>query len=663
MGFSVSPGVNVTEVDLTTIVPAVSTTEGAVGGVFVWGPVEDRDLISSQDELRARFGPPTSDNYETWFTASNFLDYGNKLWVSRAASSNAYNSLAVSNTGQVAISNTQIKNAVDYGTKTFANTQVQFFSKYPGVLGDSLKISVCDSANAYVKAVSLGGANVVFTVGSNTAVVSATGNTVAAVDSFAVNDWIVAGNTTIGTQYLKISRIGTPVTANGITTAALTFTERYYLTQDYSETATVRRYWEYFNVVDGAPTTSVYADNRGGEGDELHIVVVDQDGKITGTPNQVLEVWQGLSRAKDAKGEQGGSIYYKDVLNQSSKYVWYANDRVGAASVNTADASVTATTDRAYTASFNGGADGATENTISLGDMIRAYNQFRAAEEVDVSLILTGKAVPTHGVRGMGLAKYLIENIAEYRKDAIVLVSPQLSDVVNNPFQEAESVVLTRNELGSSSYGVLDSGYKYQYDRYNDTYRWVPLNGDIGGLIVRTDETRDPWYSPGGFNRGNIKNVVKLAYNPDKGDRDLLYSNSINPVVTFTGEGTILYGDKTLQTKASAFDRINVRRLFIVLEKAISTAAKYTLFEFNDSFTRAQFRNLVEPYLRDVQGRRGIHDFKVVCDETNNTGQVIDANQFVGDIYIKPARSINFINLNFVAVRTGVDFNEVVGQF
>jgi phage tail sheath protein FI len=324
---------------------------------------------------------------------------------------------------------------------------------------------------------------------------------------------------------------------------------------------------------------------------------------------------------------------------------------------------VASTNDRAYTQSFVSGADGTTESTVVLGDMIRAYDQFKNAEDVDVSLILTGKSSSTHGVRGMGLAKYIIENIAEFRKDCVVFTSPQNSDVVNNPFQEMEDSILTRDEIGSSSYGVFDSGYKWQYDKYLDTYHWIPLNGDIAGLAARTDDLRDPWYSPAGFNRGNIKNVTKLAYNPDKADRDLLYKSNVNPVVNFPGLGTVLYGDKTLLTKPSAFDRINVRRLFIVLEKAISTAAKFSLFEFNDEFTRAQFRNLVEPYLRDVQGRRGIYDFTVVCDETNNTGEVIDRNEFVGDIYIKPARSINYIQLNFIAVRTGVEFSEVVGQF
>jgi len=253
--------------------------------------------------------------------------------------------------------------------------------------------------------------------------------------------------------------------------------------------------------------------------------------------------------------------------------------------------------------------------------------------------------------------------IAESRKDVMVFVSPQQTDVVNNAGNEATSVVATRNALTPSSYAVMDCGWKYQYDKYNDVYRWVPLNGDVAGLCVRTDLQRDPWFSPAGFNRGQILNVVKLAWNPTKSDRDTLYKNGVNPVVTFPGEGTLLYGDKTMLSRPSAFDRINVRRLFIVLEQSITRAARSSLFEFNDDFTRAQFVSIVEPFLRDVKGRRGIYDYRVVCDTTNNTSQVIDANQFVGDIYIKPARSINFIQLNFVAVRTGVSFDEIVGKF
>jgi len=276
---------------------------------------------------------------------------------------------------------------------------------------------------------------------------------------------------------------------------------------------------------------------------------------------------------------------------------------------------------------------------------------------IDVNLLVTGPW-------GLTVSKYIIDNIAETRRDCVAFCSPSLAAVYNNVGDEAADIIAERVAgafNANSSYGVLDSGWKYQYDKYNDKYRWVPLNPDVAGLCARTDNIAEPWFSPGGLNRGQIKNVVKLAYSPDKTDRDELYKKGINPVVSFPGEGTVLFGDKTLLAKPSAFDRINVRRLFIVLEKAIALAAKYQLFEFNDAFTRSQFRNLVEPFLRDVQGRRGIFDFRVVCDETNNTGEIIDTNQFVADIYIKPARSINFMTLNFIATRTGVSFNEIVG--
>jgi phage tail sheath protein FI len=299
---------------------------------------------------------------------------------------------------------------------------------------------------------------------------------------------------------------------------------------------------------------------------------------------------------------------------------------------------------------FTLGDDGEGEATISIGDVAIGYDLFKASENIDVSLILTGKPNVT-------LANYVIDNIAESRKDAIAFVTPNVTGAYS-----AQDVVDAVATLSASSYAVVDSGLKYQYDKYNDLYRWIPLNGDVAGLCARTDDARDPWFSPAGYSRGSIKNVVKLGLNPTKTQRDLLYKNGINPVITQAGQGTLLFGDKTFLNQPSAFDRINVRRLFIVLEKAIAIAAKSTLFEFNDEFTRAQFRNLVEPYLRDVQGRRGIYDFRVVCDETNNTGQVIDSNQFVGDIYIKPARAINFIQLNFIAVRTGVEFSEIVGQ-
>jgi hypothetical protein len=394
--------------------------------------------------------------------------------------------------------------------------------------------------------------------------------------------------------------------------------------------------------------------------DEIHVVVVDEDGKFSGVPGTVLEAYKSLSRATDAKTTDGSTNYYKTVINDTSKYVWWANHR-STAPGNTALNIASVNTSPLYL-SFNQGQDGDGEGDVSLGTILAGYDLFASAEDVDISLLMVGKS--RGGTNGEQIANYLVDNIAETRKDCIVLASPDKADVVNNSAQdEAQDTVDFRNSCRSSSYLVIDSGYKYQYDKYNDLFRWVPLNGDIAGLCVRTDSTRDPWFSPAGFNRGQIKNVVKLAYNPDKADRDLLYKNGVNPVATFPGQGTVLFGDKTALAKPSAFDRINVRRLFIVLEKAIATAAKFSLFEFNDEFTRAQFVALVEPFLRDVQGRRGIYDYRVVCDTSNNTGEVIDRNEFVGDIYVKPAKSINFIQLNFVAVRTGVAFDEVVGKF
>ena len=658
MAFQVSPGVNVSEIDLTTIVPAVSTTTGAIAGAFNWGPVGERRLISTESELVAVYGKPSSGNFETWLTAANFLGYANALQVVRSCNTSIYNSAAMANTEATGSSNVHIRNEDQYETLTLQDN-VLWYAKYPGDGGNSLKISVCDSANAYTKEIDLSASSVTLDIsqGSNRAYLSSanTSNIQNVVDDLAVNDIIEIGNTTLGFQTLKISNIGT-VTTNTV----ITLTTRNNLSEDFSTSSTIDRYWEFYNEVDAAPGTTVYTENRGGTGDEIHVVVVDEDGQFSGVPGTIVEVWEGLSRASDARSEQGGTLYYKDVINQQSRYVWWANHRAGAGAT-TAATSTAATTDSAYTFSFGGGTTNPTESNVGLAELIKGYDLFRSAEDVDVSLVMAGPA--KYGTRGMGLARYIIENVCEFRKDCIALISPQQSDVVNNTFQEDVDIVATRNQLPSSSYGVMDSGYKYQYDRYNDVYRWVPLNGDVAGLITRTDNLRDPWFSPAGLNRGSIKNVTKLAFNPSKADRDVLYKAGINPVVTFPGQGTILFGDKTLLSKPSAFDRINVRRLFIVLEKAIATASQFTLFEFNDAFTRAQFRNLVEPYLRDIQGRRGITDFRVVCDETNNTGEVIDRNEFIGDIYIKPARSINFIQLNFVAVRTGIAFEEVVGQF
>ena len=834
MPFQVSPGVNVTEIDLTTIVPAVSSTEGAIAGIFRWGPVEELHLVTSETELVQYYGKPSSNNFETWFTASNFLAYGNKLYVSRAAAANSYNAgaavaddytldtVAVNDggtggsyvpgdilyvdggsydtrayvnvvtteirtltvtgigsgytnstivalatgtgtqanaavttyangsvsslsiiqrgsytanptlsagatantfangagltvtvttrvlttaavdlgsysalpdvlTGNIptggsgtgarlnltfaqggSISSTQIKNRDDYEVKSGSfDADALYFAKWPGYLGNSLKVAVCDSANAYSANVTGNSdcvasfAGVVNSNNMTITVVSATSNTNANTmantisTSIKVGDYIQVGNSTIGYQYLKITSKGILVQNTALTAQFVVTTEVPYALSDNLASNTVVRYWEYFNRVNAAPGTSTFALNSGGTSDEMHIVVIDEDGAFTGQPNQILEVFPNVSRATDAKGEQGGSIYYKDVINQSSQYVWWASHRAGY-SVTTA-ASIAGINTAPLNLSLSGGADGVTESSATLGVYSRAYDKFRSSEDVDVSLILTGKS--QFGVSGEGLANYLIDNIAEFRKDCVVFVSPKQETVVNNPGDELNDVISFRNALRSTSYAFLDTGYKYQYDKYNDVYRWVPLNGDVAGTVVRTDDLRDPWFSPAGFSRGNIKNVTKLAFNPNKGNRDALYKAGVNPVVNFPGSGVVLYGDKTLLARPSAFDRINVRRLFIVLEKAIAIAAKSSLFELNDEYTRAQFRNLVEPYLRDIKGRRGIYDFRVVCDEYNNSPERIDRNEFWGDIYIKPARSINFIQLNFIAVRTGVSFDEIVGKF
>ena len=706
MPFQVSPGVNVSEIDLTTVVPAVSSTEGALAGVFRWGPVGERTLIDSESNLANRFGKPTNLNAETFFTAANFLSYGNKLYVVRTANTTATdtsvlarnavaNSGALTNfaNGQASAAALVVKNEADYEARESSlssfDSDALYVARYPGDLGNSLKISVCDSEAAYTfsNTIANGDANISSTatrsfvhgqVGNSTIRVyvanSSTGSlseantrATALIAKLSVGDYVEVGNTTVGKQKMKVvsfsadSSTDTSNASNSYAYFDIVTDSPYSLGSDV-KSSTFARYWEYHNAVDNIPGVSAFQTAQGNASatDELHVVVVDEDGKVSGVPGTILEVFAAVSRASDAKTAEGATNYYKNVINQNSNYVWWLNDRSGAAS-GVAKELADPTTTKPLALSFANGTDGHDEATLAVGTVLGGYDLFKSAEEVDVSLILTGKS--RGGTNGEQIGNYLVDNIAESRKDCVVFISPDKADVVSNAGSEATDVVTFRNSCRSTSYAVLDSGYKYQYDKYNDLYRWVPLNGDTAGLCVRTDDTRDPWFSPAGFNRGQIKNIVKLAFNPQKADRDVLYKAGVNPVVTFPGQGTVLYGDKTLLAKPSAFDRINVRRLFIVLEKAISTAAKFTLFEFNDDFTRAQFRNLVEPFLRDVQGRRGIYDFKVVCDTTNNTGEVIDRNEFVGDIYVKPAKSINFIQLNFVAVRTGVEFSEVVGKF
>jgi len=568
MAFQLSPGVNVSEVDLTTVIPSGATSIGAFAGPFAWGPVGEIITISNEAKLVERFGKPDSNNYEYWFSAANFLAYSNNLKVVRTFGAATKN--AVANGTSVLI-----KNDDDWldNYSSGATTYGEFAARYAGAIGNTLKVSMADA------------------------------------------------NTFSG--------------------------------------------WAYASAFTGTPGTSTYTSNQGGANDEIHIIVIDEEGKFTGTTNTVLEKFAFVSKASDAKDDSGNTNYYKNVLANKSKYIrWMSHPTANVGATysnasstwgNTASGTSFTRLAAAPTISFGGGTAAGADGTIVAANNITGYNLFSSAESTDISLIITGPGANT-------ISSTLI-SLAETRKDVIVFFSPAKSDVVDNAGSEAAACVTQAASIGSSSYAFLDCNWKYQYDKYSDVYRWVPLNGDIAGLCAKTDIEKDPWFSPGGLNRGQIRNVVKLAWNPTKTERDTLYVKGINPVVNFQGEGTVLFGDKTLLSKPSAFDRINVRRLFIVLEKSIARAARFSMFEFNDQFTRAQFIALVEPYLRDVQGRRGITDYRVVCDDTNNTGEVIDRNEFVGDIYIKPARSINFIQLNFVAVRTGVSFEEVVGKF
>ena len=561
MAFQLSPGVNVSEIDLTTVIPSVATSTGAFVGPFNWGPIGAVTTISDEVRLVNSFGKPDSDNYEYWFSAANFLAYGNNLKIVRAQGLGALNSTA-NGTGVLIKNDDDYEdNHTGYAAGSYGNTG-GWAARYAGSLGNSILVSMAD-ANTY---------NV----------------------------------------------------------------------------------WAYASQFSAVPNTSPYVANRGGANDEVHIVVVDEDGLWTGAAGTILEKYPFVSKARDAKDDSGNSNYYKDVVQNRSQYIWWLSHptNLGAGTAWGSTANVSAF--KLFSSNSSNSLSGGVVGTVSTANVTSGWDNFRNAESVDISLLVTGQSNST-------VASYVISNIAESRKDCVAFISPEKADVVDNAGNEVTDIRAFRNGLTSSSYAVLDSGYKYQYDKYSDVYRWVPLNGDIAGLCVRTDNERDPWFSPGGMNRGVIKNVIKLSWNPTKANRDDLYQVGVNPVVSFPGEGTVLFGDKTLLSKPSAFDRINVRRLFIVLEKAISRAARFSLFEYNDQFTRAQFVALVEPFLRDVQGRRGITDFRVVCDDTNNTAEIIDRNEFVGDIYIKPARSINFIQLNFVAVRTGVSFNEVVG--
>jgi len=638
MAFQVSPGVLVQEKDLTRIIPAVSTSIGAFAGEFRKGPINEITTISSEQELVSVFGKPDASNYEDFFSAANFLQYSNALRVVRTQNSSVSNATESGSTFVIKSLSDYVDNYAD-GSCSIG----LWAAKTAGAWGNNLKISTCPSSTVY----SSSG----ITVNDSSTAAGDTVVTVSSGTSINVGDIINFGD---NYNYKVLSKSTNDITIKRKDEPEhFTASDSSGLFAALTDGATVTRYWEFYDLVSKAPGTSPFVTQAGGSNDELHIVVVDEDGGITGTKGEVLEVFAALSKASDAKGAQGDTNYYPTVIQNKSNYIYWMDHNSSGTNWGSAAASTTYTDVTAVSnVSLSNGANGSTRTNAQL---LTSYELFKDAETVDVGLIIAGKGDATH-----------IDNlisIAEDRKDAVVFASPERSDVVNvsSAAAQATNVIAFFNGIRSSSYVMFDSGYKYMYDRYSDVYRYVPLNGDLAGLSARTDLIADAWYSPAGLNRGIIRGAVKLAFNPSKTQRDDLYRARVNPVATFPGQGTVLFGDKTGLTAPSAFDRINVRRLFITLEKAVATASKFQLFEFNDEFTRANFRNIVEPFLREVQGRRGITDFLVVCDETNNTGEVIDRNEFIAEIFIKPARSINFITLQFIATRTGVSFDEVAG--
>ncbi len=629
MAFQVSPGVEVKEIDLTNVIPAVSTSIGGFAGYFEQGPVGQIKLIGSEKELAEVFGKPTNaSTAQSFFQAASFLKYGNALKVVRAGDvANAANSNAPTlKNAQETATETSVAlliPSVDFYEENYApdasalSNKGKFIARNPGSIGNSIEVQLIN-APMFNK--------------------TAQGS----LPTFNLGNGGVAFNN---------------------------------------------------EDVDARPIIAKYGSEISGVADlavsEVHVVVIDRGGNISGTAGTVLETFEYVSTIEGAKKTDGTSNFIYDVLLQSSNHIFSANitsikalaDLVTVADANDNDAFATdytidssdATTATNYvkldgtTQALTGthilelkttlqdGGDVSATGFATASNIVTALDQFVDAETEDVNLIFAAG-----DVNGESTIASKIITVCEGRKDCVGFVSPPIADSTST--QPLTDVLAFANGLTSSSYAVCDSTSLKVYDKYNDVYRQIPSSGYTAGLCANTDSVAEPWFSPAGYNRGQLLGVTKVNYNPKKADRDELYKARVNPIVSFPGQGTVLFGDKTLQGKPSAFDRINVRRLFIVLEKAISTAAKFQLFELNDEFTRAMFRNMTEPFLRDVKGRRGITDFLVVCDETNNTGEVIDTNRFVADIYIKPARSINFITLNFIATRTGVEFSEIVGK-
>ena len=715
-----SPGIVVREVDLTIgRVDPVSGSIGAQCAPFAKGPVDLPQFIENEDDLLNTFGRPysTDKHYEHWMVASSFLAYGGVMRVSRADDQMLKNAFVGAATS-IKIKSTEHYEQLGYDENIIPGVTVA--ARNPGTWANDIKVAIIDGrADQILTGISTAGVTVgcgfTAAVPANTILAGAGSTSVLDGHIQGVITEVGSGQVSIKvTEHVAVSgaRKDVDYTQNGvyalpntgnvaIHTAgqATSFaTTAYTGEKDWFEDQTIQLSvgtleWDQLS---NRPGTSDFAAARGSRFDEVHVVVIDDKGTITGNAGSILEKHLALSKAKDAEFSVGSPSYWRKYLYTNSEYIFGGSAPVGVTTIAHSDngrsdleldldtgwdqnadkvnfggcGAVTLTLSSGL--NYQGKTDYTTSGALHSGldDIITGLGKYENTEEYEVDFILMGSANYPKS-QAQALANKCIA-VAEARKDAVAFISPYrgafISDnsvgsvTVENIDTITDNVISFYSSATSTTYGIFDSGYKYMYDRFNDTFRYVPLNGDIAGTCARTDVEQFPWFSPAGTSRGAILNAVKLAYNPGKKQRDLLYSNRINPVIFSPGAGIILFGDKTGFGKSSAFDRINVRRLFIYLEDAISAAAKDFLFEFNDEITRTNFVNIVEPFLRDVQSKRGIFDYVVVCDETNNTAAVIDSNEFVADIFIKPARSINFIGLTFIATRTGVAFEEVIGS-
>ena len=731
-----SPGIEVKEVDLTIgRVQTATTKTAAIVGAFAKGPVGQPTLVENEQDLIDVFGEPsaTGKQFEDWMVASSYLSYGGVLSVVRADDDDLFN--AYCGVGTVS-DRKKIKSIEDYNNNGYDENTivgVDVIARNPGSWANDLKVAICDSGSDQILTIGAGHSLNVGTgitmVASGTKINAGTTETLDGYFKGIVTEKDISGQVSV--------KFVSHVTAAGVETARdyepngtysfPTSGQLYsYQVGDGSpigaETVTSQKDWfdaqtidltngkiPWNNIAD-RPGTSRFASARSSRFDEVHVVVIDDKGTISGNSGTILEKHVSLSKAKDAEFSAGSTSYWRKFLANNSGTIFGGSSPSGITTTNIVGvatnkfnahssdndwdqnaqgisfAGIGATTLTLGTNKQQGDVAGVSTNyagtdydggsditasgalTVPLSGKVTGYELYENTEEFDIDFILMGGgSMAKSSVQA--LASEII-SVAEIRKDAIAFVSPSRSDLIVDTVGSASinpSNTVTDNlksfysSIQSSSYAVFDSGYKYMYDRFADTFRYVPLNGDIAGMCARNDINNFPWFSPAGTARGAVLNAVKLAYNPSQTQRDQLYTNRINPVIFSPGSGIILFGDKTGYGKASAFDRINVRRLFIYLEDAISAAARDQLFEFNDEITRTNFVNIVEPFLRDVQAKRGITDFRVVCDETNNTAAVIDNNEFVADVFIKPNRSINFIGLTFVATRTGVSFDEVIG--